>query len=277
MRRTICFLVFFLLIGAATHGSDDSLAIQGTWTMAVGFVDGTALASDQANMRELVIEKNQYRSTFVGEVTTATIKIDAFQTPKQIDFSYTEGEYKGQTIKGIYKLAGGELTICRGQSGNDARPLEFAAPAGSGLSLVTWKRSKMAATASTATKELIDAELKRLSGTWRFLEEEAEGEKIPKDVFEKDTLVLSGQRFVSTVAAKRAQGEFKVDPTVQPKSIDITFTDGPGKGQTHKGIYELKGDIQRFCIAGPGKARPDAFVSKPGSGRIVQVLERVKP
>ena len=277
MRRTICFLGFFLLIGAAAHGSDDSLAIQGTWTAAVGFVDGQALAADQAKNRELVIEKNQYRSTFLGEVTTATIKIDAFQIPKQIDFSYTEGEFKGQTIKGIYKLADGDLTICRGRSGKDARPLDFAAPVGSGLSLVTWKRSKTPATATTATKEIIDGELVRLSGTWRFLEEEADGVKIPKDVFAKDTLVLSGQRFVSVVAGKRTQGQIKVDPTVHPKSIDITFTDGPGKGQTHKGIYELKGDIQRFCIAGPDNPRPEAFVSKPASGHIVQVLERVKP
>jgi uncharacterized protein (TIGR03067 family) len=277
MRRTICFLGFFLLIGAAAHGSDDSLALQGTWTMAVGFIDGTPFAADDAKLRELVIERNEYRSTYLGEVTSATIKIDASQIPKEIDFSFTEGEFKGQAIKGIYKLAGGDLTICRGRSGKDFRPVEFAAPAGSGLSLVTWKRSKTPATAATATKELIDSELKRLSGTWRFLEEEAEGVKIPEDVFAKDSLVLDGQHFVSVVATKRVEGEFKVDPTVHPKSIDITFTDGPWKGQTHKGIYEVNGDIQRFCIAGPNKPRPDAFVSKPASGHIVQVLERVKP
>jgi uncharacterized protein (TIGR03067 family) len=88
---------------------------------------------------------------------------------------------------------------------------------------------------------------------------------------------LNGQHFTSFVAGKRVSGLFKIDLVAKPKSIDITFSEGPGKGQTHKGIYELKGDTQKFCIAGPNKPRPDAFVSKPLSGHIVQVMERVKP
>ena len=263
-----------MLIGAAKPGDNDMGPLQGTWTMAVGFVDGKAILAGQDNLRELVIEDTEYRSKVGDQSATATIKVDSSRTPKEIDFTYTEGEQKGTTVKGIYKLSSGDLVICRGQSEKDARPLEFVAPVGSGLSLVTWTRPKAVETATTnATEE----ELKRLGGTWRFLEEEVEGTKIPKEVFAKDTLILNGQHFTSFVAGKRVNGVFKIDLVAKPKSIDITFSEGPGKGQTHKGIYELKGDTQKFCIAGPNKPRPDAFVSKPLSGHIVQVMERVKP
>ena len=66
--------------------------------------------------------------------------------------------------------------------------------------------------------------------------------------------------------------------TATPKTIDITITDGPGKDNTLKGIYELDGDTQKICWA-HAREEPDrpAFEAKPESGRILQVLEKVKP
>jgi uncharacterized protein (TIGR03067 family) len=69
----------------------------------------------------------------------------------------------------------------------------------------------------------------------------------------------------------------KIDPMASPKTIDITFSDGPSKDDTLKGIYELDGDTQRICWAAPGKPRPTEFEAKPDSGRMLQVLEKVKP
>ncbi len=40
------------------------------------------------------------------------------------------------------------------------------------------------------------------------------------------------------------------------------------------GIYELEGDRYKVCFAPPGKARPDDFTSKPGTGYILQVWQR---
>ena len=219
----------------------------------------------------LIVEDDQYRTKLGARAVTSTIKVDASKAPKEIDFTFTSGDQKGKTVKGIYKVAGDDLTICRGLTEMEARPADFAAPVDSGLLLVVWKRSK--AIVSEKAKA-IDEELKRFEATWRFVSEEFEGEKIPERVFQKDTLVLKGKQFASFVAGKLVHGEIKIDPLARPKTIDIIFTEGPGKGHSQKGVYELEGDTTKFCIAMPDKPRPTDFVSRPDTGHILQVLKR---
>ena len=91
--------------------------------------------------------------------------------------TFTDGDQKGKTVKGIYKVNGDDLTICRGLTEMEARPTEFAAPVDSGLLLVTWKRSK---TFVSEKSKAIDDELNRFKATWRFIDIEAEGRKVPK-------------------------------------------------------------------------------------------------
>ena len=37
-----------------------------------------------------------------------------------------------------------------------------------------------------------------------------------------------------------------VDPTAEPKTIEISFTDGPQAGKVSKGIYEIEKDWDSF-------------------------------
>jgi hypothetical protein len=69
-------------------------------------------------------------------------------------------------------------------------------------------------------------------------------------------------------------GVFKVDPTVTPKTIDVSFTEGPLKGRTHKGIYELTEDTYKVSMALEGRDRPTEFASRPGSGNGFQIMKR---
>ena len=194
----------------------------------------------------------------------STFKIDATKKPKTIDFTYTSGFLKGKTIKGIYKIDGDDLTICRGLSPETDRPDEFAAPTDSGLLLVVWKRSK---TVGAARMKAIQDELKRFEATWKFVSIEVEGKSVPAERFEEDRLILKGKQFTSTVQGNTTHGTFKIDPTATPKTIDITFTDGPGKDNTQKGIYELDGDTQKICWAAPGNpGRPSSRPSPRAAG-----------
>ena len=99
----------------------------------------------------------------------------------------------------------------------------------------------------------VQSELKRFEATWRFVSIEIEGMVLPEEAFKDDTLTLKGKQFSSTVRGKTNTGAFKIDPTMTPKTIDITMTDGSGKSVTQKGIYELDGDNQKICISAPGK------------------------
>ena len=72
-------------------------------------------------------------------------------------------------------------------------------------------------------------------------------------------------------------GTFKVDPSKKPHTIDITFTDGPEKGTTSLGIFEVDGDTYKLCLSQKGPTRPTEFVAKPGTGFVLEVLKREKP
>lgn len=284
MRSRAWLLGLALLLGAAEPNKDDvnsdTEPLQGGWTMFLVFRNGEEAPADLRKTGELIIEDQEYRARLGANSLSATFKVDASKSPKEIDFSVTTGENKGKTVKGIYKISGEYLTICRGLTENEPRPTDFAAPVGSGRLLVTWKRSKTIVTARAKAMEArdkaISEELKRFEATWRFVEIEVGGQKVPAKAFEKDTLILKGKTFASFVAGKLVHGEFKIDPLAKPKTIDIIFTEGPGKGHSQKGIYELEGDTQKICIAMPDQPRPTDFATSPENEHILEILTREK-
>ena len=68
----------------------------------------------------------------------------------------------------------------------------------------------------------------------------------------------------------------KVDASKTPKTIDLIPDDGPQKGKTMKGIYEVTGDELRVCHADSGKDRLTALSAKEGSGWTLMTFKRVK-
>jgi uncharacterized protein (TIGR03067 family) len=72
-------------------------------------------------------------------------------------------------------------------------------------------------------------------------------------------------------------GTFVLDPGKKPKTIDIKFTEGPEKGNTSLGIYELDGDTLKICLTITAKDRPTEFAAKAKSGHGFEVLKREKP
>jgi uncharacterized protein (TIGR03067 family) len=129
----------------------------------------------------------------------------------------------------------------------------------------------LAADDDEAKKEYV-----RFEGTWRYTFLEVEGKRLPEDASKGIRLILAGQNFTLKQGPTDLKGTYKVDLTKKPKQIDVTFADGPDKGKTVQGIYELDGDTYRVCMGLPGKSRPTAFESKPGSGHVLEVLKREK-
>src|SRR5262249_32314641 len=138
MRWTgLAFAAIGLLLGAGQpkkeEVKDPALELQGGWAMVLLFLNGEEVPAEESKSGELVIVDDEYRPKLGATVETSTFKIDATKSPKAIDFTYTSGFAKGKTIKGIYKIDGEDLIICRGLSPEKDRPTEFAAPTGSEL------------------------------------------------------------------------------------------------------------------------------------------------
>jgi len=133
--------------------------------------------------------------------------------------------------------------------------------------------------AADDAKDEVKKELARFEGTWKWVSLESEKEKLSADALKDPRLKLTGDKFVVTGEnAENAvmSGTFKVDPTKKPKTIDVTFSDGPQKGKTFLGIYELEEDIYKVCVDPEGKSRPTEFAIKPGSGYVLELLKREK-
>jgi uncharacterized protein (TIGR03067 family) len=116
-------------------------------------------------------------------------------------------------------------------------------------------------------------EYQKFTGTWRIESMVVEGAKVEEDQFKTARLVLKGDKFSMTHGDVTYGGTYRVDVSKKPKTIDVVFTEGPDKGNTLLGIYELDGDTYKVCI---GKERPKEFVSKPGSGHVLEVFKREK-
>jgi uncharacterized protein (TIGR03067 family) len=127
--------------------------------------------------------------------------------------------------------------------------------------------------AQDATKK----EMTQLEGEWSMVSGEANGFSMPKETADNGKRLAKDGETTITIGGKvYFKAKISIDPTKKPKAIDYTMTEGPTKGKTHLGIYELDGDTVKFCFAAPGKDRPTEFTAKEGSERVLSVWKRDK-
>ena len=139
-----------------------------------------------------------------------------------------------------------------------------------GVAVFAWQAAQPTAVQAKSDKET-------LQGTWKVVllklngneknDEEADRIKMGKFVFKGDKMIARGEC------------DIKIDSSKKPKEIDMIPLEGPPqeKGQTFKGIYELKGDDLTMVFRDPGKDRLKSFDDNPPDGLTVYLqLKRVK-
>jgi len=126
-------------------------------------------------------------------------------------------------------------------------------------------------------QDAIKKEMAQLEGEWSMVSGEANGFSMPKETVHSGKRVAKdGETTITFGGQVYFKAKFSIDPPKKPKAIDYTMTEGPTKGKTHLGIYELDGDTVKFCFAAPGKDRPTEFAAKEGSQRTLSVWKRDK-
>ncbi len=115
-------------------------------------------------------------------------------------------------------------------------------------------------------------EIKALQGTWTIVSLEVDGQKMEGSP--SGQVVVKGDRFTTISMGAAYEGVVEVDATRKPKHFNLVFTEGPEKGNTNRGIYELDGDAWRICLNTTGGPRPGEFATTPGSGRALETLRR---
>jgi uncharacterized protein (TIGR03067 family) len=123
-----------LLAPSPACGDDAEVAqLQGKWTVESFEYNGGPVAEMMGAIREFNGDKYTL-SPKSGETFSGTFKLDAAQTPKQIDLMLPD-----RTLKGIYEVSGTTLKIAYSLDGA-ARPTEFQSKPDSGIVLAVHKK-----------------------------------------------------------------------------------------------------------------------------------------
>jgi len=120
-----------------------------------------------------------------------------------------------------------------------------------------------------------ETDLDRLQGEWAITALKFDGEDVAPHTFAAARLIVEGDQFTSLGMGAAYSGRITVNASVNPHTFDMFFEDGPEKGNTNRGIYELLNDESwRLCLATRGGERPKTFSSTANSGIALETLER---
>jgi uncharacterized protein (TIGR03067 family) len=113
----------------------DQERIQGTWALVAGERNGNPIAPEMATGISLVFAGDKLTTKTPNGDLQTSFSLNSDKNPTEIDV-----EMAGQPGRGIYSLDGDDLKIIHGEVGKP-RPTQFAAPAGSGLTLLVLRRA----------------------------------------------------------------------------------------------------------------------------------------
>jgi uncharacterized protein (TIGR03067 family) len=118
------------------------------------------------------------------------------------------------------------------------------------------------------------AEIEKLKGTWKAAQVQKDGADHPEYVQAGMQTVFTGKTMTIGVGedpATKTNSFYRLDPTKNPKEIDLIDSSGQAAG---KGIYLLDGDKLTLCTSTAD--RPTSFATKLGDGLQLVVLTRAQ-
>jgi uncharacterized protein (TIGR03067 family) len=121
---------------------DDLKKFEGSWVFSSWDHAGHALPAEARETAKLTIKGDKYSFEFNDLTEEGTIKLDPGKKPATIDLAITDGEDKGKSQVGIYKIDGNTITVCLAAPGSKDRPTEFKSTEENGHILATLKRAK---------------------------------------------------------------------------------------------------------------------------------------
>lgn len=233
---------------------DSSLrSLQGAWTMQVcdSATEGFGDKLKVVRYWRWIIKDNEIlwlRSR--GQVWKMAFTVDATKSPNEIDLTYLDGPHKGKKSLGMFRwggIRGKTLELSIQDPGADAPRPKTIGMRSYESSLIFLGRLD------------IDKELASLQGTWKFDVFYSDNLSKPASRGEQRQCVIKGNEIAWTSAdGERIRGSFTIDPMKVPNEIDMTFLNGPHKGQECRGIYQhgIGGAVLSFCVADPGAGVP---------------------
>jgi uncharacterized protein (TIGR03067 family) len=114
-------------------------------------------------------------------------------------------------------------------------------------------------------------------GTWRVVSMEIDGKPLAEEQRRKTKVAIHGEDFRFHIGEDTHAGLYKIDPTKDPKQLNIEITEGDEKGKVYLVIYKFEDGRMIQCMRLDNKSRPSTFSGSAGSGCMLEVWEKQKP
>lgn len=129
-----------MVIVTAPVTAEKPQGVKGTWKIVSAEKEGKEISQYLGVV--VTFDDNGYSAKLPsGETGQADVKVDTTRKPWTIDMTPHYGANDGKHFKGICKVEGDTMTICRGDAEKD-RPTEFGSKPGSGATIIVFKREK---------------------------------------------------------------------------------------------------------------------------------------
>jgi uncharacterized protein (TIGR03067 family) len=131
--------------------------------------------------------------------------------------------------------------------------------------------------ADAAKDAAVRNDLENFQGTWTVESMDLDGKPLAEEKQQKIKLEIKGEDFRFYGAEGGSEpGLYKIDPTKDPKELDIVITEGKDKGKVYLVIYKFDSGKMIQCMELDNKARPKTFTGKAGSGCALEIWQRQK-
>lgn len=118
------------------------------------------------------------------------------------------------------------------------------------------------------------ADRKALEGSWQGYIADPRGDRPGPVRFSEIAITTERIRGRQMDGKDMGEGTYRLGSNGRVHTIDSFGLAGEPRNKTFLGIYEIQGDTLRWCVANPGRPRPEEFASRPGGGQFLMILKR---
>lgn len=112
-------------------------------------------------------------------------------------------------------------------------------------------------------------------GEWNIKSAFEDGKEAPSRREMMVRVVFQGNRIVVRDGRDETAAECRLDPTRNPRRLEMIPLAGPFKGQSLNGVYQLNGDTLQIALPlNPTIDPPTDFQPRPGGKMVILTLQR---